>query len=454
MTPREKLAAGRIRTFDYCPYLASYVYSLKQQEVKGTGTCGISKDGVLHWDPAFVDSLDVDTLAYVILHEALHLIFRHHARANEVYGDEPHPQDQFVMNVAGDLVIEQTLAFMRPLRPPAAVHIGAECPQLGISLDYPPNLDLLQYYGMIQADIRKRKEEPSDSDGGQDEKGEDQQDGDEAGGGSQVSQKSPQNRSGKKGAANKPNGRAAACAPGGGGSAGDGVRRQSEKPDESWSTFQESLSASKLEDAIQKHELSQPGSVPGSLKESIKAFLRPQPDPFEQLRSTVATATASPLGGRMATYRRLSRKQPADLCRLRGQLTTQASAVVIVDTSGSMGDRETKERALEVIARGLRKLRSVKVVCADTHIRSSVKLQNIDQFEWVGGGGTSMDDAIEEVDKTDQPDSIVLITDAATEWPSRQPRARVIVALTHSDSYWRERIPRWAKTVPLVPQET
>jgi predicted metal-dependent peptidase len=93
-------------------------------------------------------------------------------------------------------------------------------------------------------------------------------------------------------------------------------------------------------------------------------------------------------------------------------------------------------------------------VCADTHIRSSVKLQNIDQFEWVGGGGTSMDDAIEEVDKTDQPDSIVLITDAATEWPSRQPRARVIVALTHSDSYWRERIPRWAKTVPLVPQET
>jgi hypothetical protein len=453
MTPREKLAAGRIRTFDYCPYLASYVYSLKQQECKGTGTCGISKDGVLHWDPAFVESLDVDTLAYVILHEALHLIFRHHARANEVYGETPHPQDQFIMNVAGDLVIEQTLKFMRPLRPPSAVHIGAACPQLGISLDYPENLEMLDYYGRIQADIRQRKEEQGDGEGQQQEKSEDSPDGGEAGGGSQVTQKSPQNQSGKKGAANKPNGRAAACAPGSGGSAGDGVRRPAEKPDESWGTFQESLSAAKLEDTIHKHELSQPGSVPGSLKETIKAFLRPQPDPFEQLRSTVATATASPLGGRTATYRRLSRKQPADLCRMRGQLTTQASAVVIVDTSGSMGDRETKERALEVIARGLRKLKSVKVVCADTHIRNSVKLQNIDQFEWVGGGGTSMDAAIEAVDKTDKPDSIVLITDAATDWPARQPRARVIVALTHTDGYWRERIPRWCKTVPLVSQE-
>ena len=453
MTPRDKLAAGRIRTFDYCPYLASYVYSLKQQEVKGTGTCGISKDGVLHWDPAFIESLDVDTLAYVILHEALHLIFRHHARANEVYGETPDPKDQFIMNVAGDLVIEQTLAFMRPLRPPSAVHVGAECPQLGISLDYPENLDMLDYYGRIQADIRQQGKQPSDGDGQQQEKSEDTPDGNEAGGGSQVSKKSPQNQSGKKGAANKPNGRAAACAPGSGGSAADGVRRQSEKPDESWATFQESLSASKLEDAIEKHESSNPGSVPGSLKESIKTFLRPQPDPFEQLRSSVATATASPLGGRMATYRRMSRKQPADLCRLRGQLTTQASAVVIVDTSGSMGDRETKERALDVIARGLRKLRSVKVGCADTHIRSSIKLQNIDNFEWVGGGGTSMDVAIEEVDKTDKPDSIVLITDAQTDWPARQPRARVIVALTHPDGYWRDRIPAWCKTVSLVSQE-
>jgi predicted metal-dependent peptidase len=449
MTPRDKLAAGRIRTFDYCPYLASYVYSLKQQEARGTGTCGISKDGVLYWDPQFVDSLDVDTLAYVILHEALHLIFRHHARAEEVYGETPDPKTQFLMNVAGDLVIEQTLAFMRPVRPPAAVHLGAMVPGLGIKLDYPENLDMLEYFKRILADVQHQPQpDPQNPDG----KGEDKADGDEAGGGSTACDKTPQKQSGKKGAATKPNGRAAACAPGTGGSAGDGVRRQSEAPDEAWSSFQESLNASKLEEAIAKHEQNAPGSVPGSLKESLRHFLRPQPDPFEHLRSVVASSTASPLGGRMPTYRRLSRKQPADLCRLRGQLTTQASAVVIVDTSGSMGDRETKEKALEVIARGLKKLRSVKVVCADTHVRSSVRLQDIANFEWVGGGGTSMDVALSEIDKTEHPDSIVLITDAATEWPSRPTRARVVVALTHPDGYWRERIPSWCKVVPLVSQ--
>lgn len=150
----------------------------------------------------------------------------------------------------------------------------------------------------------------------------------------------------------------------------------------------------------------------------------------------------------MQTYRRLSRKQPPDVCRLRGQLTTQASAVVIVDTSGSMGDRETKEKALQVVADGLKKLRSVKVVCADTHIRSSSKLQDVKNFEWVGGGGTDMARALRDVDKDDRPDSIVLITDAMTDWPSRQTRAKVIVALT-CDSPWRGQIPAWCKTVPL-----
>lgn len=446
MTPREKLAAGRVRTFDHAPYLASYIYSLKQQETPGSGTCGVTMDGVLCWDPKFIDSLDRDTLAYVILHEALHLILRHHARANEVYGDQPDPQMQLAMNIAGDLTIEQMLGFMRPVRPPGAVYLGAPCPQLGIKLDFPPGLDMLQYYGLITAAMRQQPKRPDGGGEGGDDK--DESDAGDGVGNSQVKSKSPQKQGGKKGSANQPNGRAAACQPGSGGSAGDGVRRPHEARDESWQAFQESVNASNLEQAIQKHEAQHPGSVPGFLKETLKHFLRPQPDPFEHLRSVVASATASPLGGRMASYRRLSRKQPADIARLRGLLSTQASAVVIVDTSGSMGDRETKEKALEVVAKGLRKLKSVKVVCADTRICSSQRLTSVENFQWAGGGGTDMAAALEEVDRTDKPDSIVLITDAMTGWPSRQTRARVIVALT-CDSCYRESIPRWCKTVPL-----
>lgn len=446
MTPRDMLAAGRIRTFDYAPYLASYIYSLKQQESRNTATCGVSADGVLYWDPEFIGSLDRDTLAYVILHEALHLIFRHHARAKEVYGEFPDPQNQLAMNIAGDLVIEQTLAFMRPLRPPGAIYLGAECPQLGITLDFPPNQDMIAYYGMIQAQLRAQPKRKRPGDEGEGKDG-DCSEG-EPGSNSRPNEKQGQKKSGKKGAAHKPNGRAVACKPGAGGSAGDGVQRPHEKPDESWQAFQESLSAGKLEEAIKKHEVQHPGSVPGTLKETISQFLRPQRDPFAELKSVVATSTQAPIGGRMQTYRRLSRKQPPDVCRLRGQLTTQTSAVVIVDTSGSMGDRETKERALQVISSGLRKLRSVKVVCADTHIRSSIKLRDVKNFEWVGGGGTDMAHALSEVDKGDKPDSIVIITDAMTDWPRRPTRARVVVALT-MDSYYRQQIPAWCKTVPL-----
>lgn len=444
MKPRDRLAAGRIRTFDYAPYLASYIYGLKQREAKGSGTCGISRDGVIYWDPEFLAALSLDTVAYVILHEALHLIFRHHARATEVYGERPTQLQRHAMNIAGDLVIEQVLEFMRAARPQGAVHLGVECTPLGITLDYPANLDMIAYYRLIMAALAK-PEEPAGEGATSDGRSEP---GDHASGGAGPSFRKPQSQDGKEGSVHRPGNTRAVCEPGGGGSAGDGVPRDYEQPDESWAAFGELVAAGGVEEAIARQEAIAPGSVPGTLREALQAVLRPQPDPFDHLRSTVASCTAAPLGGRMPTFRRLSRKQPPGLCRLRGQVTTAASAVVIVDTSGSMDDRETKERALQVIAMGLRKLQSVKVVCADTEIRSSGRLRSVANFVWEGGGGTDMATVLEEVDREDRPDSIVLITDAATRWPRRQTRARVVVAVTCESSY-RAAIPGWCRTVPL-----
>lgn len=448
MSPRQRLAAGRVRTFEYAPYLASYIYGLKQQEAKGSGTCGISKDGVIHWDPAFVMGLSVDTLAYVVLHEALHLIFRHHARAQEVYGEQPTHLAAMAMNIAGDLVIEQTLEFMRPLRPDGAIHLGSKCDRLGIVLDFPPNLDMIAYYQLIMDRLRAPGDEPGTGSANDDES----KPGEQPSPGRGRTEKRQQANDGKEGSATRTSAPRAICSPGSGGSASDGVRRDYETADDSWQAFGELVSAAVMEQAIDKQEAIHPGSVPGVLKEAIRHLLRPQPDPFEQLRSVVASSTAAPLGGRMPTYRRLSRKQPAGMCRLRGQLSTAASAVVVVDTSGSMGDRETKERALQVIADGLRKLQSVKVVCADTEIQSSAKLRDVNNFVWAGGGGTDMAAVLNEVDQRDRPDSIVLVTDAATRWPSIQTRARVVVALT-CDSGYRQQIPSWCKTVPLFASE-
>ena len=446
---RAALAAGRVRTFGYAPYLATYIYSLSEQATPGYGTCGVSMDGVIHWDPEFVEALDVDTLAYLILHEVLHLILQHHSRAQDVYGDSPDPKLQRAMNIAGDLCIEQILAFMRPLRPEGAVYLGCECKELGITLDFPENQDLLEYYRLINQAVRSK---PESGEGDCEGDGCDGSELSEGGGDSRASKSLPQSKSGKPGARQGPGSLAAqACRPGTGGSAADGVRRVHETEDASWGAYKENLYASKLDESVREHESKHPGTVPGCLKESLNLQLRPQPDPFQHLKSVVASSTASPIGGRMQTYRRLSRKQPADVCRLRGQIRTQVNAVVLMDTSGSMLDRETKIKALQVIADGLRKLQSVKVICADTHVRSSMQLRDIDNFVWDGGGGTDMARAIQQVDKDDKPDSIILVTDGYTDWPNRQPRARVVVALT--DPGWRSNVPSWAKVVPLYSQQ-
>lgn len=446
MTPRQRLAKGREGVLDHMPYLASYVYALRPVECAGKETMGVTRDGVLMWNPAFVMSLDLLHLTYVLLHEALHLILRHWARAEEVYGDAPTVIQQYAMNLAGDLVIEQTMSSMRSARPPGAIYLGCTEPRFGMRLDFRPNLDMTEYYRLIMA----RLTATPDGGGARDKAG-DPSEGDEPSGGRQQATPqatSPQGQAGQPRSGGSDRSASALCSPGSGGSASDGVPRPWEVPDETWAAFQEVIAASTAEQAIRQANLLNPGSVPGNLIETIVQFLRPQPNPFDHLRSAVASSVAAPVGGRGATYRRPSRKQPDDACLLRGYETTQAHAVVIVDTSGSMHDKETKERALQVISDGLRKLKGVRVFCADTRIRSSATLQSATNFRWVGGGGTDMASVIEQVDRESRPDSIVVVTDAATRWPARQTRARVIVALTAASTY-RRSIPSWMKVVPL-----
>jgi predicted metal-dependent peptidase len=212
------------------------------------------------------------------------------------------------------------------------------------------------------------------------------------------------------------------------------------------------MAAAQAEDAIAKYEASNPGKVPGNIKQALKQKLRPTPNPFDQLRSAVCTSVASPVGGRDYSHRRRSRKQPPgdDAPILHGRITVQPHAVVIVDTSYSMMRTDIQAKALSVIAQGLRKLGRVKVYCADTQVQSHAMVATTKLFEWHGGGGTDMSTAIEQVEREDRPDSIVLITDAETGWHGKKPRARVVVAYTgKKGSSWHAAIPQWARVVPL-----
>ncbi len=479
MTPRQLLGQARVHTFEYVPYLASYIYSLREQETPGIGTAAVDEAGNLYWCPKFVTEIGKEQAAYLIAHESLHLIFDHHSRAREIIGEHPDEFKRFVCNVAGDLVIEQTLHMMRHLRPEGAVHLGCNVEAWGFRLDFPENKSMQEYYRLIMERLKQQqqKQQPqggdddaesndggSDDDSGQqgDAGGNSPPSGDGTGDGgespdddgtqAQGREVSPVGRegspsSGQGKAPQKPG------APGTGGSCADGQPRPYEvESDGSWETYAGDMAAARTEQAIAEFESSNPGSVPGTIKEALKCKLRPQPDPFDQLRSAVCTSVASPVGGRDFSHRRRSRKQPPDdnVPLLHGRITVQPHAVVIVDTSGSMLGSETKAKALSVIGQGIRKLSRVKVFCADTHVRSNDMVATTSTFEWCGGGGTDMARAIEEVDRTDKPDSIILVTDAETDWPQRKPHARVVVAYTgQPGTHWHQSIPRWCRTITL-----
>lgn len=481
LTPRQMLGKARVRTFEHLPYLASFVYSLREQETPGIGTAAVDAAGNLYWDPQFISQLSEDEGAYLVLHEVLHLIFSHHSRAKEIIGENPTEFQRFVCNVAGDLVIEQTLHMMRHLRPDGAVHLGCEVPAWKIRLDFPENKSMQEYYRLIMEKLKDKKGEQQgqgdgNGQGGSDSGGDSQCSGDQnesvggKGEGDGTDDDGPADDDGTEasgseapasGGAGTPSagqGKAPQKpgAPGTGGSCADGCPRSYEvESDGSWEAYGEGMAAAQAEEAIAKYEASNPGKVPGNIKQALQQKLRPVPDPFAQLRSAVCTSVASPVGGRDYSHRRRSRKQPPgdDAPLLHGRITVQPHAVVIVDTSASMMETKTQQKALSVIAQGLRKLGRVKVYCADTRIQSHQSVVTTKLFEWHGGGGTDMSTAVEDVDRQDKPDSIVLITDAETHWRDTKPHARVVVAYTgQPGSQWHQRIPSWCRVVPL-PQE-
>ena len=196
-------------------------------------------------------------------------------------------------------------------------------------------------------------------------------------------------------------------------------------------------------EAIEQQESTSPGSTPGILKRAIDKRLGRQPDPFEILNSLVARSVSSPIGTDDYTYRRMSRRQPANCARMRGVVRLAPECAVIVDTSGSMSPYI--HRAATAVAQGMRRVHRPRVICFDTQAQSDRRLSSLSQFSWDGGGGTRMDQAIEYAD-TLKADCIVCITDGETNWPRTKTRARLVVAMVE-DNVRSYPPPEWARIV-------
>ena len=498
---RLKVAAFRTSVKQILPYFTGYVYGMLAVEKPGIGTMAIDITGKMYFDPAFVERISIKQGRYVVCHEALHIALGHAPLARKVLGPKPTAEMLKQWNYAADAVVNQILMPWWS-EAPGEAELGGEM-VTHINLGLPAGLTVTQYYDLLakqgggddgnqqesdddSADTDEREgggevgqededgdegesdrsDSESEDDGGS-ESGDHADDGEGSGDGDGEESDADAGDSGDGDGGQSPVGGGEATdepssAHGGdqpadeqvewnpaGGSGADGFPRPYEdEPDPSHRDRQYSMTED-LEQRCIEAEASSPGSVPGALKAALDMRLRPQADPLDVLRATVARAVASPVGAPDYTLRKFSRRQQADGPRLRGIKTETPNCVVIIDTSGSMQSGKRVEQAMDVIAKAVRRLRSVKVICYDCALHDRRNVTSMAAFSWCGGGGTDMGAAIEQVDKEDRPDAIVLVSDCETGWPARQPRARVVVAAVGAHDHYLSAVPAWARLCDL-----
>jgi predicted metal-dependent peptidase len=98
--------AARIIAQSKWPYLATILYSLKLVDSKNVQTLAVDDGWRMYFNPEFVLQHDAETLATMVLHEAMHCLLQHGPRFAAL--NQPmalHPN----WNIAGDLGINETL---------------------------------------------------------------------------------------------------------------------------------------------------------------------------------------------------------------------------------------------------------------------------------------------------------------------------------------------------------
>lgn len=447
------LSRFRFLAWKYLPYMSAMTYGLQPVMEPACGTMAVDKDGRLYWSPEWVAGITDSQGAYTVLHEVSHLVLRHHARSEEWFHGSPGPDEQRDLNIAADIVVYELLIAIKEHAPEGIITTEWAMEK------YPGvkwNMTLDQLYDIIH---NHQPEQEDDGNGQSDDQGSDDQgtgesqgqDGDpesgsEEGGqtGDEPSEGDESQSPGSESADGEGEGKGTPIP---GGSCADGVRRDYELPPEpSWQAHVEDNLMEKVLNAIEEHEKTV-GQVPGAFKESIKAHLYPQPDPWKQLRSAVAHVSAKS-GTTRKTYRVRNRKQASHAFLRKGTQRFMPKAALVLDTSGSMSAEELG-KGLAAVNQGVRTMRNLHVVQFDGEVQSDELFRNSKvEISVHGRGGTDMTAGLNYAYEKHQPSVMVLITDGFTGWPSEPYKnCQVVAGLTNMG--WKKKVPSWVKVVDL-----
>ncbi len=392
------------------PYMAHLLMSMHPIEttqivVNGEPTFGVDKRGRLYYHPECLKKWNLGECSAVLLHEGLHVMLQHWKRCHNYLGPNPKEDQLFRANIAEDCTINEMLRA-------AKIKLPGDCcfPE---KFDLPPNKSWEEYYELL------------------------------------LAKKIPQTVKVKVRML-------------GGGSCSDGEKREWEFEAEGEDGAPVELSELEQERIIrtvckemQEHETRHGrGSVPGDLLRMANEILNPKVDPWKEFLAAVRWATTATHGFGDYTYKKLPRRTVAGGVRLPAHFRPSPQVLVLVDTSGSMGEKDLG-LALGVIRQGTRHVAAecMKVAAADTEIHVVQKVFSAESVKLIGGGGTDMGAAMEEAAKLrPAPDVLILVSDGITPWPAAELRQRCVVLLTQPECEHYP-VPKWMKTIQLEVKE-
>lgn len=405
---RDSIVACRWLLTRIYPYFSNAWWSLQVIESTACPTMGVDAGWRLYYNPEFTLKLSRSEILATLVHELFHMIRNHHKRCGD--------RDPEQWNWAADLEINDDVQYDRE------ISIGGNSQKISIKLfdnalfaetyGYDPGLLAEEYYNMIEGDPNVKKKVES-------------------------------------------------CKERVGGSIADGQSREWEDGKDIDS--QDFPALSDIEKEIIKRQCAEDaqkrqkeaGDVPAGVQRWAETVVSSKTDWRKLLTNKVKKALANLYGTYDYSYSTLSRRRLPKII-LPGMVSPEVHLTVVVDTSGSVSDKD-----LAVINGEIDKLirtcdiSQIRVVSCDATIHTDVYARNLSDLKYniKGGGGTDMGIALSYLSKPRKgkpvPSLVIVLTDGYTPWHEHKPPFNVIVALVGDYTY--DEAPSYASLIKIDP---
>ena len=375
---RLRIMAAKIIAQSRWPYLSTLIFSLRIVETEDLPTLAVDAGWRMYYNPTFVLQQIPEVLATMVLHEALHCVSKHNARF-EALGRENSSHE--IWNLSGDANINQMLDDAKmpwgefdPVRYESLAKYGVKG---GMTTE-------LTFFTMVKYFEDNPSKNPDHSD----------------------------------------------CGGVTGGSARGYEIPKSDMDNPSIKNDQQDVIRDRVAQDVIRHAREKGvGSVPGELLRWANELLNPQIDWKRELAGMMRSSLATVLGRKDYTYARPSRRQSSmaihdpEFILPSMRKPAPPTIAIIIDTSGSVQDKEITEFLSEVdgIASANGIAQGITVIPCDAQVGEIQKIRSISGIADIklgGGGGTDLRVGIAAAESLKpQPKIVIVLTDGYTPWP-------------------------------------